>query len=89
MNEIKKVFIEDVYLIKPKLHLDYRGKLIKLLHKSSFKKIGINFEVMEVFITYSSKGVLRGMHFQLVNPQAKLINVIRGSIFDVIVDLAY
>jgi dTDP-4-dehydrorhamnose 3,5-epimerase len=42
---------------------------------------------MEEIISYSSKGVLRGMHLQLFNPQAKLINVIRGRIFDVIVDL--
>jgi dTDP-4-dehydrorhamnose 3,5-epimerase len=87
MVEYKETSLDGVILITPKLHLDYRGKLIKKFHKSSFRQFGIELEVMEEIISYSSKGVLRGMHLQLINPQAKLINVIRGSIFDVIVDL--
>jgi dTDP-4-dehydrorhamnose 3,5-epimerase len=87
MVEFQQTSLDGVILITSKLHLDYRGKLIKKFHKSTLRQFGVELEVMEEIISYSSKGVLRGMHLQLVNPQAKLINVIRGRIFDVIIDL--
>lgn len=66
---------------------DNRGSFMKDFEKDIFRSEGIHFECQETFISRSEKNVIRGMHFQTQNPQSKLVNVMSGKIYDVIVDL--
>jgi len=80
--------ISGLYEITPKILCDERGCFVKTFHFEEFSKAGIHFIPREEFFSISSKGVLRGMHFQ--NPPAdhsKLIYCIRGEVLDVVVDL--
>lgn len=65
---------------------DKRGGFTKLFEKDIYSGAGIEFCLNETFISYSSKNVIRGMHFQLDNPQVKLVSVVSGAAYDVIVD---
>lgn len=79
--------IEDVKLITPFYMEDERGYFLKSIEKDIYKEWGLDADVYESFETYSKKGVIRGLHFQTVNPQAKIVRVIKGEIRDVVVDL--
>ena len=85
--EIEQLEFSDAYMIKSFYSSDSRGNFLKTYEKDKLASIGIPLELNEVFVTKSGKNVLRGMHFQLKQPQIKLISVLRGSIYDVIVDL--
>lgn len=80
--------IEGLYLIEPKVFGDSRGFFMESYNKRDFLEIGIIDEFVQDNHSKSKKGVLRGLHFQK-NPkeQSKLIRVIRGSVFDVALDL--
>lgn len=82
-----KTNIEGAYIIDSKIFEDNRGNFIKNFEKNSFEDNGIVFDCTEDFITCSSKYVVRGLHFQLYHPQVKLVSVVSGKVFDVIVDL--
>jgi len=87
--EFIKTTLKDVYLIKPQVFGDNRGFFLEFYSKKKFKEAGINTEfVQDNHSKSEKKGTLRGMHFQL-NPhaQAKLLRVVKGSIYDVVVDL--
>lgn len=79
--------LKDAYLITAFCMDDRRGAFIKDYSKEEFEKHGIIHELKEVFYTVSHKGVLRGMHFQKVKQQAKLVRCISGCVYDVIIDL--
>ena len=79
--------IDGLLIIEAKKLYDNRGYFTKIYHKSSFNELDANFNIFEEFASQSNYGVLRGLHFQTKHPQAKLINVIKGRIFDVAVDL--
>ncbi len=79
---IKKTPIKDLVLLKTKIHRDSRGFLKETSKKKVIKKDFI-FDLM----SSSNKNVLRGLHIQTTKPQAKLITVSYGKIFDVAVDL--
>lgn len=66
---------------------DERGRFTKCFEKNIYAKAGIPFEAHETFVSVSNKNVIRGLHFQTHNPQAKLVCVIQGRVWDVIVDL--
>ncbi|MCD4666275.1 dTDP-4-dehydrorhamnose 3,5-epimerase [archaeon] len=84
----KKLEIPEVILIEPKVFKDNRGFFLESFNKSEFTKNGINKEFVQDNFSHSTKGVLRGLHFQL-NPksQGKLVRVSKGEVFDVAVDL--
>ena len=75
------------YIIETAFSDDNRGCFTKLFEKDSFGQCGIDFHCSESFVSCSEKNVVRGMHFQTFHPQAKLVSVISGTIYDVIVDL--
>lgn len=75
------------YIIDTVFSDDNRGSFTKLFEKETFKQSGIDFNCSESFVSCSDKNVVRGMHFQTFHPQAKLVSVISGKIYDVIVDL--
>lgn len=66
---------------------DMRGTFTKCYEKSVYAENGIEFSPDEVFVTVSCKNVIRGLHFQMYNPQSKVVCVLNGRIWDVIVDL--
>lgn len=79
--------LKDAYLIQCIHSGDNRGGFTKLFEKERFEKGGLTFELSESFLSVSSKNVIRGMHFQFYHPQAKIVSVLHGKAFDVIVDL--
>lgn len=84
----KKLSIPDVILVEAKSFPDERGFFLESFKESSFIENGINTKFVQDNFSHSSKGVLRGLHYQK-NPkaQAKLVIVLRGEIFDVAVDI--
>lgn len=79
--------IEGVKVITPEVHYDARGYFVETYQKKDFEAIGIDVEFVQDNQSASSKGVLRGLHFQKQFPQDKLVRVVSGSVFDVAVDL--
>jgi len=80
--------LNGLFVIEPKIFEDSRGYFFESYNKDSFKNIGIDIDFIQDNQSLSSKGTLRGLHFQ--NPpyeQAKLIRVLTGSILDVVVDI--
>ena len=86
--EFKKLNVKDVQLIIPKVFNDERGFFLESFKKSDFIANGIYDEFNQDNHSKSSKGVLRGLHFQRApKAQAKIVRCIKGKIFDVAVDL--
>ena len=79
--------IEGLYIIEPSVHGDNRGYFTETYNKRDMAEVGFNFDFVQDNQSMSTKGVLRGLHFQINYPQAKLVRVIRGSVFDVAVDI--
>lgn len=82
-----KLGLEGAYLIEYFSVGDNRGGFSKSFEKDIYKEAGIDFSLNETFISVSAKNVIRGLHFQTKNPQAKLVSVPKGKVYDVIVDL--
>ncbi len=89
MGQIKvtKCDIEGLYIIEPAVHGDSRGYFMETYNKKDMEEFGLNMEFVQDNQSMSTKGVLRGLHFQKQYPQGKLVRVIRGEVFDVAVDL--
>lgn len=83
----EKTSIEGVVIVKPKKFGDERGYFMETYNKSDFYAAGITTEFVQDNQSKSKKGVLRGLHFQKTHPQAKLVRVVSGKVFDVAVDL--
>ena len=79
--------IPEVKLIKPRVFPDDRGFFCQTYHEQQYREAGIDVTFVQDNWSHSSKGVLRGLHYQLKNPQAKLVSVLRGEVFDVVVDV--
>ena len=85
-NIIKKE-IEGVFVVEPTVFEDERGYFMETYNENDFKAEGIDLTFVQDNQSKSSKGVLRGLHFQYTQPQGKLVRVIKGEVFDVGVDL--
>lgn len=81
--------IEGLWIITPHVFTDNRGSYTKIYEKTAFEKHGITCSFSESSEIISPRGVLRGLHFQTRDSQAKLVHVIRGVVYDVAVDLRY
>ena len=79
--------IQGLMLIEPKVHGDERGYFMESYNYRDFAEAGIDCIFVQDNQSSSKKGVLRGLHYQIEHPQAKLVRVIRGEVFDVAVDL--
>ena len=79
--------IKDVYIIEPKVYGDNRGYFFESYKEADFKQAGLNYTFIQDNQSKSKKGVLRGLHFQKTYPQAKLVRVLEGEVYDVAVDL--
>ena len=89
MSQIKvtKCPIEGLYVIEPAVHGDHRGYFMETYSLRDMQEEGLDMVFVQDNQSMSRKGVLRGLHFQKEHPQGKLVRVIRGSVFDVAVDL--
>lgn len=85
--EFKKTGIEGLFEVVPKVFGDSRGFFLESYSRKDFEPAGIKAEFVQDNMSSSSKGVLRGLHFQKRHPQAKLVSVISGKVYDVAVDL--
>ncbi len=79
--------IEGLCIIEPAVHGDSRGYFMETYNKKDMEEAGLHMEFVQDNQSSSSKGVLRGLHFQKEHPQGKLVRVIKGVVFDVVVDL--
>ena len=82
-----KTEIEGVFIIEPTAFGDNRGYFMETYNEADFKAAGLNYTFVQDNQSSSRKGVLRGLHFQKTYPQAKLVRVLKGEVFDVAVDL--
>ncbi len=79
--------IKGAFIIEPKCYGDRRGYFMETYKKSDFERAGLCYDFVQDNQSSSRRGVLRGLHFQKTHPQAKLVRVLRGEVFDVAVDL--
>ena len=79
--------IEGLCVITPAVHGDNRGYFMETYSQRDMEEAGLNMVFVQDNQSMSTKGVLRGLHFQKHYPQTKLVRVIKGSVFDVAVDL--
>ena len=82
-----KTEIEGVIIVETKALGDNRGYFMETYHEEKFREGGITAKFVQDNQSKSTKGVLRGLHFQKTHSQAKLVRVIKGEVFDVAVDL--
>ncbi len=90
MNAMKAtpLFIPDVLLIEPKVFGDERGFFYESFNQKAFNEAtGTDLQFVQDNHSRSSKGVLRGLHYQIQQPQGKLVRVVLGAVFDVAVDI--
>ena len=89
MGQIKvsKCPIEGLYIIEPAVHGDSRGYFMETYNQNDMHEAGLDMVFVQDNQSMSTKGVLRGLHFQKEYPQGKLVHVIKGKVFDVAVDL--
>lgn len=83
----EKTHIDGVFIITPKIYGDNRGYFMETYKQNNFEEAGITCHFLQDNQSKSRKGVLRGLHFQKTYPQAKLVRVIKGEVYDVAVDL--
>ena len=85
---VSRLAIPDVALIEPQLFVDARGSFFESFNRREYEvALGRSIEFVQDNQSYSTRGVLRGLHYQARRAQAKLIWVVMGEVFDVAVDL--
>ena len=89
MSQIKvtEASIKGLYIIEPTKHGDSRGYFMETYNYNDMKEAGLDMVFVQDNQSTSTRGVLRGLHFQKQYPQGKLVRVIRGEVFDVAVDI--
>ena len=84
---VTEIALDGILLIEPKIYSDDRGFFLENYEKTRYKTIGIKEEFVQDNHSRSSKNVLRGLHFTRNKSQAQILTVMRGKIFDVVVDI--
>jgi len=79
--------LPEVLLLEPKVFGDARGFFLESWNRQTFADLGLNIDFVQDNHSRSAQGVLRGIHYQLNQPQGKLVRVVSGAVFDVAVDL--
>ncbi len=85
--KVTKTDIEGLLIIEPQVFGDNRGYFMETYNENDFNNHGINYRFVQDNQSCSSKGVLRGLHYQKTHPQTKLVRVLEGEVYDVAVDL--
>lgn len=84
---IEPTTLPGVLLIEPDIHADGRGFFLETYHAARYGEAGVGVTFLQDNLSHSTRGVLRGLHYQLRSPQAKLVSVLQGRILDVAVDV--
>jgi dTDP-4-dehydrorhamnose 3,5-epimerase len=79
--------LPGVRLLKPKVYGDARGFFIETWNRRRYAEAGLDLDFVQDNLSYSRRGILRGLHFQNPQPQGKLVQVLEGEVFDVAVDI--
>lgn len=79
--------LEGVMIIEPQVFKDKRGFFMETYNRRRYAEVGIRDEFVQDNLSFSVQNTLRGLHFQIEQPQAKMVQVISGEIFDVAVDI--
>lgn len=79
--------LPGVLIIEPRVFGDDRGYFMETWNSKRYEEWGLPMQFVQDNLSYSQKGVLRGLHFQNPNPQGKLVSVLQGAVFDVAVDI--
>jgi len=87
MIKVKSTSLEGFLIVEPNCYKDDRGFFLETYQKDIYKAAGITDKFVQDNQSRSIKGVIRGMHFQVNRPQAQIVTIMRGSVFDVGVDL--
>ena len=86
--KITKTLLNDCFIIDPVVYGDERGFFLETFQKNRYEDfLGSDLQFVQDNHSRSSYGVLRGLHFQKINPQGKLVRVVKGEVFDVAVDI--
>lgn len=85
--KVKPLALDGLLLIEPEVHEDRRGFFMETYHRPSYEAQGITVSFVQDNYSHSCRATLRGLHYQLRHPQAKLIQVLNGEVFDVVVDI--
>jgi len=84
---IKSTSLPGVVILEPDVYRDHRGYFLETWHQGRYAEAGLPGRFVQVNVSSSSRGVLRGLHYQHPSAQGKLLTVLRGAIFDVAVDI--
>lgn len=79
--------LSGVWVLEPRVHGDERGNFLESYNRRTLEALGIRRDFVQDNLSRSVRGVLRGIHYQVRRPQAKLVGVANGEVFDVVVDL--
>ncbi len=85
--KVSALSLPGLLLIEPQRFGDHRGYFVETWNKERYEKAGITKPFVQDNLSFSALGVLRGLHFQREQPQAKLITVLKGEVFDVALDI--
>jgi dTDP-4-dehydrorhamnose 3,5-epimerase len=77
---VEKTKLDGVLVIKPETFEDTRGFFLESFNKDRYREAGINFDFVQDNHSHSTRGVLRGLHYQKTKPQGKLVRVVRGEV---------
>ena len=84
---VKKSDLEGVLIIEPTIHTDSRGRFFESFQRERYKDLGITEEFVQDNQSVSHKNTIRGLHYRVEPEQSKLVRVIKGEVFDVVVDI--
>lgn len=85
--QIVETALPGVLILEPCTFGDERGFFLESWNRDTFRNLGLDLDFVQDNHSRSAKGVLRGQHYQLKNPQGKLVSVVAGAVFDVAVDI--
>ncbi|HEY9847518.1 MAG TPA: dTDP-4-dehydrorhamnose 3,5-epimerase, partial [Candidatus Caenarcaniphilales bacterium] len=85
--KVVETLLPDVLLLEPRVFEDERGFFFESFHEHRYAEAGVNKRFVQDNHSYSCKGTLRGLHYQQLHPQGKLVRVTSGEVFDVAVDI--
>ena len=85
--KVSKTPLQDLLLVEIDIHRDSRGHFAETWNARRYLEAGIPAKFVQENVSFSQRGVLRGLHFQLPHAQSKLVQVLQGAVFDVAVDL--
>jgi dTDP-4-dehydrorhamnose 3,5-epimerase len=87
LMKVSQTELDGVLLIEPTVHHDSRGRFFESYAKEKYRAVGIQEDFVQDNQSLSNKNVLRGLHYRIAPEQSKLVRVVKGEVFDVVVDI--